>query len=56
MVEAINRQLAHYAYHAGQMVFLAKHLAQGPWQSLSIPRRASSAFNARMAEQFPSKP
>ncbi len=45
---AINRQLAHYGYHAGQLVFLAKHLAAGPWRSLSVPRGGSAAFNAAM--------
>ena len=48
VTEAINRQLTHYAYHAGQLVFLAKHLASGPWESLSIPRGHSAAFNAAM--------
>ncbi|HET7275184.1 MAG TPA: DUF1572 family protein [Longimicrobiaceae bacterium] len=38
VMEAINRQLTHYAYHVGQIVFLAKHFAGGEWQSLSIPR------------------
>jgi hypothetical protein len=41
VVEAMNRQLAHYAYHSGQLVFLAKHLAGGTWKSLSIPRGGS---------------
>jgi hypothetical protein len=38
VVEAITRQLTHYAYHVGQIVFLAKHLRSGEWRSLSIPR------------------
>jgi hypothetical protein len=38
VIEAINRQLTHYAYHVGQIVFLAKHFRSGAWQSLSIPR------------------
>ncbi len=47
---AILRQLAHYAYHVGQIVMLAKH-ARGPaWRTLSIPRGGSEAFNARMRE------
>ena len=41
VVQAINRQLTHYAYHVGQIVFLAKHLASRDWHSLSIPRRGS---------------
>ncbi|HEX8830030.1 MAG TPA: DUF1572 family protein [Longimicrobium sp.] len=39
LVQAINRQMAHAAYHAGQIVFLAKHLQSDSWESLSIPRR-----------------
>jgi len=39
VVEAINRQLTHYGYHVGQIVFLAKFFASSNWQSLSIPRR-----------------
>ncbi len=39
VLEAINRQLAHYAYHVGQIVQLARHLAGPQWKSLSIPRR-----------------
>jgi uncharacterized protein DUF1572 len=46
VVEAINRQLAHYALHTGQIVFLAKHLAGGTWRTLSIPRGGSAAWNA----------
>jgi Protein of unknown function (DUF1572) len=39
VVEAINTQLAHYAYHVGQIVHLAKHLARARWTTLSIPKR-----------------
>lgn len=46
VIEAINRQLTHYAGHVGQIVFLAKHLAADHWQSLSIPRGQSAIFNA----------
>jgi len=49
VVEAIDRSLTHSAYHAGQMVFLCKHLAGSGWQTLSIPRRGSAAFTARMS-------
>ncbi|MDT7541114.1 MAG: hypothetical protein QOE33_1018 [Acidobacteriota bacterium] len=45
---AINRQLAHYAYHVGQIVFLAKHFKSAAWQSLSIPRAQSETFNKSM--------
>ena len=41
----INRQLTHYAYHVGQIVFLAKHFAGSKWTSLSIPKGQSEAFN-----------
>ena len=47
VLKAVNRQLAHYAYHVGQIVFLAKHNAAGRWQSLTIPRGQSETFNAR---------
>lgn len=46
VVEAINRQLAHYPYHVGQMVFFAKFLCQKPWQTLSIARNQSHNYNA----------
>ncbi|HUL80196.1 MAG TPA: DUF1572 family protein [Vicinamibacteria bacterium] len=42
VVQAINRQIAHYADHVGQMVFLAKHLAGTAWQHQSMPRRPPS--------------
>ena len=45
IVQAINRQLMHYAYHIGQIVFLAKHFRSTEWQSLSIPRNRSAQFN-----------
>lgn len=41
VVQAINRQLMHYAYHIGQIVFLAKHFRAAGWNSLSIPRNRS---------------
>lgn len=46
VMEAINRQLAHYPYHIGQIVFLAKLLAKDPWQSLSIVKNQSKNYNA----------
>jgi hypothetical protein len=49
VMQAINRQLAHYAYHIGQVVFIAKHLASKQWKSLSIPRGESADFNTRVA-------
>jgi uncharacterized protein DUF1572 len=51
VLQAINRQLTHYAYHVGQIVFLGKHFAAGRWQSLSIPRGRSEEFNVEMREK-----
>jgi hypothetical protein len=44
VMQALNRQLAHYAYHVGQIVFLAKHFRSSEWKSLSIPRGKSEEF------------
>ena len=52
ITEAINRQLAHYPYHVGQIVFIGKMLKADKWSSLSIPRGKTQEFNA---EKF-SKP
>ena len=49
VIQAINRQVAHYSYHVGQIVYLAKHFTGKSWQSLSVPRRQSAAFNADVA-------
>ena len=46
VMEAINRQLTHYSYHVGQIIFLAKMVAGKEWKSLSIPKNASASFNA----------
>lgn len=46
VVEAINRQLAHYPYHIGQIVFIGKMWCNEQWTSLSIPKGNSKAFNA----------
>jgi len=51
IVQAINRQLTHYAYHIGQIVFLAKHFRSAEWKSLSIPRNRSSDFNAYLGNK-----
>ncbi|HMX03528.1 MAG TPA: DUF1572 domain-containing protein [Chitinophagales bacterium] len=45
VVEAINRQLAHYPYHVGQIVFIGKMVMDEKWKSLSIPKGNSKAFN-----------
>src|ERR1700740_1046281 len=52
VMQAINRQMAHYAHHVGQIVFLAKHLAAkatGKWESLSVPRGKSKQFATDVA-------
>ncbi len=49
VMQAVNRQLAHYAHHVGQIVMLAKHFAHDRWQSLSVPRNRSAEFNKRVA-------
>ncbi|ABQ05509.1 DUF1572 family protein [Flavobacterium johnsoniae] len=46
VIEAINRQLAHYPYHVGQIVFYAKQLKKSSWESLSIPKNKSGNYNA----------
>lgn len=48
VMQAINRQVAHYAYHCGQIVFLAKHLNHGEWKPLTVPRGQSEEFNRRV--------
>jgi len=49
VMQAINRQIAHYSYHVGQIVFLAKHFGCDRWKSLTVPRKQSAAFNADVA-------
>ena len=51
VLEAINRQLAHYPYHIGQIVFYAKMLKQTQWNSLSIPKNKSTSYNADKFEK-----
>lgn len=51
VVEAINRQLTHYAFHIGQIVFLAKHFRASDWKTLSVPRNHSAEFNQFLAEK-----
>ncbi len=51
IVEAINRQLTHYAYHIGQIVLLAKHFRSTDWKTLSVPRGSSAEFNKFLAEK-----
>jgi uncharacterized damage-inducible protein DinB len=49
VLQAINRQMAHYAYHAGQIVMLAKHLGHAQWTALTVARNQSAAFNSQVA-------
>ncbi|HTB91904.1 MAG TPA: DUF1572 domain-containing protein [Candidatus Sulfotelmatobacter sp.] len=51
VMQAINRQIAHYSYHVGQITFLAKHFAaqSGQWTAVTVPRKKSADFNARVA-------
>jgi Protein of unknown function (DUF1572) len=48
VMQAIHRQVAHYAYHIGQIVYIAKHCAFSRWTSLTIPRGKSADYNARV--------
>jgi hypothetical protein len=47
-VDAINRQLAHYPYHVGQIIYIARMIKNESWQNLSIPKGASGQFNQQM--------
>ena len=48
VMQAVNRQIAHYAYHVGQIVFLSKHFQHAGWKPLSVPRNRSAEFNQRV--------
>ena len=52
VIQAINRQLTHYAAHIGQIVFLAKHLKSSDWKTISVPRAQSEQFNQRHSERL----
>src|SRR5436190_15688273 len=54
VVQAINRQIAHYAYHVGQIVYLAKHFKASDWQNLSVPKNKSAEFNQYLEEKIKS--
>jgi hypothetical protein len=56
VLQAINRQIAHYAQHVGQIVFLAKHLKVGAWKSLSIPKGMSERLAKMAPDQRPQRP
>jgi hypothetical protein len=48
-MQAVNRQVAHYGLHVGQIVLLARHFAGPRWKSLSVPRNQSMEFNRQVA-------
>ncbi|TJY43468.1 DUF1572 domain-containing protein [Cohnella pontilimi] len=52
VLQAIHRQISHYAYHTGQLVYVAKARKSADWRTLSIPKGGSVGFNERMNEQF----
>jgi hypothetical protein len=49
VMQAVNRQLVHYAYHIGQIVYVSKHFAGANWNSLTIPKGKSEDFTSRVA-------
>jgi hypothetical protein len=49
VMQAINRQVAHYSYHVGQIVCVARHFAGERWQTLTIPKKKSGEFNRQVA-------
>lgn len=51
-IDAINRQLAHYPHHVGQIVYIGKMILDQNWQSLSIAKGSSQAFNKAMEEKY----
>ena len=55
VVDAINRQLAHYPYHVGQMVHIGKMMLDASWASLSVPKDGSQQYNAGEGPKDPAK-
>jgi hypothetical protein len=53
LLQAVNRQLTHYSYHVGQIVYVAKHFCGESWKTLSIPRGGSARFNQRPKAYVP---
>jgi hypothetical protein len=51
VLQAINRQVTHYAYHVGQIVLLAKHWKETEWKTLSVPKGQSEQLNAKMVQK-----
>lgn len=50
VIDAINRQLAHYSYHVGQIVYLGRWIKKSEWESLSVPKNKSKEFNQQMQQ------
>ena len=55
VIDAINRQLAHYPYHVGQIIFLAKIIKNKSWKNLSIPKGDSQTYNSAADVKDPAK-
>ena len=55
VMQAINRQLTHYPFHVGQIVFLGKLLKNSEWKCLSVPRGKSEEFNKKMLSKSKTK-
>ena len=51
VLQAINRQVAHYAHHVGQILYVAKHIRKSEWKSLSIPKGKSAEYNLDKPEE-----
>jgi hypothetical protein len=51
VTDALNRQLAHYPYHVGQIVYIGRMIKEGAWQNLSIPKGESQQFNNQMLQK-----
>ena len=49
VMQALHRAIAHYAYHIGQIVYLAKHFSGAKWTALTVPKRKSAEYNAKVA-------
>ncbi len=56
VVDAINRQLAHYPYHVGQIIFLGKIITGSNWQNLSVPKGGSAAYNKNVQQSGQKQP
>ncbi|UVI33598.1 DUF1572 domain-containing protein [Paenibacillus spongiae] len=51
VIQAIHRQISHYGYHVGQLVYVAKAFRSAEWQTLSIPKGGSASFNNKMLDK-----